>query len=127
MVKITYRNIGCSDNGSGKSESIKGQPPKYTQIGVAEGPKKPVEVHRRDLSKKPHEGPPIEAWKPSTPAGILLNDFIANIHLGYHLTDDEARSSLDTGLVELVEHGQHSSNGIFLTDDGYFLIAAHRV
>ncbi len=37
----------------------------------------------------------------------------------------EARENLYKGLVEIVSYGGHSSNGLLITEDGYFLTARH--
>ncbi|MDP3698499.1 MAG: hypothetical protein Q8R47_02845 [Nanoarchaeota archaeon] len=54
-----------------------------------------------------------------------LDDFLANAKSN-SLTDEQAKRNLEEGVVELVNYdGQHSSNGLLITDDGYFLTAGH--
>ncbi len=55
-----------------------------------------------------------------------LDDFLANAK-NNSLTDEEARKNLEEGVIELVESGEHSSNGLLISDDGYFLTARHCV
>lgn len=55
-----------------------------------------------------------------------LDDFLENAKSN-SLTDEQAQKNLEEGVVELVKNGQHSSNGLLITDDGYFLTARHCV
>jgi len=56
-----------------------------------------------------------------------LDRFIQQIYWGDDLTVEQSRKNLGKGLVEIVKYGQHSSNGILITGDGYFLTAEHCV
>ena len=55
-----------------------------------------------------------------------LDDFLTNAK-NNSLTANEARKNLEEGVIELVKYGKHSSNGLLITDDGYFLTARHCV
>lgn len=55
-----------------------------------------------------------------------LDDFLTNAK-NNSLTVEEARKNLEEGVVELVKYGEHSSNGLLISDDGYFLTARHCV
>ena len=55
-----------------------------------------------------------------------LRNFTQNIYWGNSLTPHQARKNLEEGILELVDlDGNHSSNGLLLTDDGYFITSAH--
>jgi hypothetical protein len=57
-----------------------------------------------------------------------LKKFIQNVYYGEGLSDNQARTNLEEGLVEMVYgNGSHASNGLLLTDDGYFLTSRHCV
>ena len=53
-----------------------------------------------------------------------LDDFLASAQ-DNSLTDEQAKKNLEEGVIELLEYGRHSSNGLLITDDGYFLTAKH--
>ena len=56
-----------------------------------------------------------------------LDDFLAHAETN-SLTDLLAKKNLEEGVVELVyNNGEHSSNGLLISDDGYFLTARHCV
>ena len=57
----------------------------------------------------------------------LLEQFMGELHIGSSLMVDDARERIDQSLIELHVMGQHSSNGLLITDDGYFLTAYHCV
>ena len=61
------------------------------------------------------------------PTAKTLNEFIQQFHWGENLIKDKALSNLEDGLVEIVDQGQHSSNGLLITNSGYFLTARHCV
>jgi S1-C subfamily serine protease len=54
-----------------------------------------------------------------------LDDFIRNIYVADGLRTQDAQRSVAESLVELTYYGQHSSNGLLITDDGYFFTALH--
>ncbi len=59
---------------------------------------------------------------------LALQDFINNFHWGSDLSDINARNNLELGLVEITdEDGYHSSNGLLITNNGYFVTNYHCV
>ncbi|MBI5072785.1 trypsin-like peptidase domain-containing protein [Candidatus Woesearchaeota archaeon] len=56
-----------------------------------------------------------------------LDTFIQNIYFADGLTPAESQKNIAESLVEIRYYRQHSSNGILVTDDGYFLTALHCV
>lgn len=55
----------------------------------------------------------------------VLDKCIQQVYWGESLSEDEARRNVREGVIELMIRGQHSSNGLLLTDNGYFLTAKH--
>ena len=55
-----------------------------------------------------------------------LDDFLTNAK-NNSLTSEQAKKNLREGIIELIKNEQHSSNGLLITDDGYFLTARHCV
>ncbi|MBI4147520.1 serine protease [Candidatus Woesearchaeota archaeon] len=55
-----------------------------------------------------------------------LDDFLTNAK-NNSLTSEQAKKNLNEGIIELIENEQHSSNGLLITDNGYFLTARHCV
>ncbi len=64
-----------------------------------------------------------------TPTEIadLIHRFLHELHQGNNLTPEQARQRAEKNLVEIQMYGQHSSNGLLITTDGYFLTAYHCV
>jgi hypothetical protein len=56
-----------------------------------------------------------------------LDSFIQQIYWGEDLELNEAKRNLEEGVVEIIKYGKHTSNGLLITDDGYFLTALHCV
>ncbi len=56
-----------------------------------------------------------------------LDAFIQNIYHADGLCREDAQRNVAESLVELTYFGQHSSNGLLITNDGYFLTAWHCV
>ena len=56
-----------------------------------------------------------------------LEQFIQQFYWGEHLTISQAERNLNESLVEITHYGEHSSNGLLITDNGYFLTAKHCV
>jgi len=57
---------------------------------------------------------------------FLLDEFIKNIYFGEDLTQKESMRNLEEGLVEIIyNNGNHASNGLLITENGYFLTAKH--
>ena len=56
-----------------------------------------------------------------------LENFVQLVYLGEELSDEEARKNLLDGTIEITDAGSHSSNGLLITNDGYFLTAQHCV
>lgn len=55
-----------------------------------------------------------------------LRKFILQLYHGENLTPAQSRQSLEESVVELTDPwGGHSSNGILITNSGYFLTALH--
>lgn len=53
-----------------------------------------------------------------------LDDFLTNAQ-NSDLSYAQAQKNLEEGVIELVKYGKHYSNGLLITDDGYFLTARH--
>src|SRR4030042_10156 len=60
-------------------------------------------------------------------AAAALDSVIQNVYLGELLSEAEAKRNLELGLVEILENERHTSNGLLLTSDGYFLTPKHCV
>lgn len=59
---------------------------------------------------------------------FLLDEFIKNIYFGEDLTLKESKKNLEEGLIEIIyNNGVHHSNGLLITENGYFLTAKHCV
>ena len=56
-----------------------------------------------------------------------LEQFIQQFYWGEHLTISQAERNLNESLVEITYYGEHSSNGLLITENGYFLTAKHCV
>lgn len=54
-----------------------------------------------------------------------LDEFIQQFYWGEGLKQDESRKNLEEGIIEITHYGNHSSQGILITEDGYFLTAKH--
>jgi len=54
-----------------------------------------------------------------------LYGFINQIYWAEDLRPDESIKNLEESVVELTMCGRHSSNGLMITEDGYFLTAKH--
>jgi len=58
-------------------------------------------------------------------AARALEGFIQLLYWGDDITSKESEKNLEDSLIELLHNCAHSSNGLLLTDDGYFLTAKH--
>lgn len=56
-----------------------------------------------------------------------LDGFIQQIYWGGNITAEQSQKSLEESLIELTKYKRHSSNGVLITDNGYFLTAQHCV
>ncbi len=57
-----------------------------------------------------------------------LSDFLQNFYWGEMLSVEQAKANLRSGVLELVDnYGRHRSNGLLLTQNGYFLTNYHCV
>ncbi|QQS23320.1 trypsin-like peptidase domain-containing protein [bacterium] len=57
-----------------------------------------------------------------------LAEFANNFYWGNFLSDQEAKTNLERGIVEIVgEGGGHSSNGLLITRNGYVITSHHCV
>jgi len=54
-----------------------------------------------------------------------LDEFVQSVYWGDDIKPLQARKSLERGLVEITCFYQHSSNGLLITENGYFITAAH--
>ncbi|MFH1637186.1 MAG: trypsin-like serine protease [Candidatus Woesearchaeota archaeon] len=54
-----------------------------------------------------------------------LETFVQQLYWGENLNPEKSKQNISSGIVEITEFGQHSSNGILITSDGYFLTAKH--
>lgn len=64
-----------------------------------------------------HQSPEVEA----------LDLFIQQLYSAEALTPAVSKQTVEESVVEIRIHGQHSSNGLLVTDNGYFLTARHCV
>src|SRR3989338_4350191 len=58
---------------------------------------------------------------------LALEQFIQNYYHSDSLTNQQAYTKLQNGVVEITLFGQHSSNGLLITENGYILTAKHCV
>src|SRR3989338_91329 len=58
---------------------------------------------------------------------LALEQFIQNYYHSNSLTNQQAYTKLQNGVVEITMFGQHSSNGLLITENGYILTAKHCV
>lgn len=63
----------------------------------------------------------------SREAITALDGFIQQLYWGEGLSPEKTKTNIYGGLVEIVKDGMHSSNGILITTNGYFLTAKHCV
>jgi S1-C subfamily serine protease len=56
---------------------------------------------------------------------VALDSFIQNFYLGEDLKPEESKKRIENGIVELLQYNQHSSNGLLVTKNGYFITARH--
>ncbi len=57
-----------------------------------------------------------------------LSDFLQNFYWGEMLSVEQAKANLKSGVLELTDaYGRHRSNGLLLTQNGYFLTSYHCV
>ncbi|MDI6737507.1 MAG: serine protease [Nanoarchaeota archaeon] len=56
-----------------------------------------------------------------------LEDFVQNLYWGESISAKESKKRLEEGLIEARQCGQHSFNGLLVTDNGYFITARHCV
>lgn len=63
------------------------------------------------------------------PADItrVIHRFLHELHEGDRLTPEQARRRIEENVIEIEMYGQHSSNGLLITENGYFLTAYHCV
>ncbi len=54
-----------------------------------------------------------------------LDQFVMNMNTGLLLSKKESLSNLERGLIELTNGRRHRSNGLLITENGYFLTARH--
>lgn len=66
----------------------------------------------------------VRRWELSA---SVLGNFIQQVYWGDNLSERESKHSLQKGLLEIRHRGQHSSNGILISRNGYFLTAKHCV
>ena len=57
----------------------------------------------------------------------MLGNFIQQVYWGNDLVEKDSKRNLEEGLVEIVCGKDHSSNGLLISDNGYFLTANHCV
>jgi hypothetical protein len=55
----------------------------------------------------------------------LLEKFVQQIYWAEDMTSEQSKRNIHEGLVELICHGHHSSNGLLITNNGYFITAGH--
>ena len=65
----------------------------------------------------------FEKDKESVP---LLEKFLGELYIGARLATPEARRTIEESLLELTIHGGHTSNGLLITQNGYFITAFQR-
>lgn len=54
----------------------------------------------------------------------MIDDFIEN--KTRRLTVDESKKNIENSLIEITDsYGRHSSNGLFISENGYFITAKH--
>src|SRR3989338_7604978 len=58
---------------------------------------------------------------------LALEQFIQNYYHSNSLTNQQAYTKLQNGVVEITMFGQHSSNGLLITENGYILTEKHCV
>ncbi|MFH0798203.1 MAG: serine protease [Candidatus Woesearchaeota archaeon] len=56
-----------------------------------------------------------------------MHYYVQQIYWAEDISVDESKYSIESNVVELVRYGQHSSNGLLVTTNGYFLTACHCV
>ena len=56
----------------------------------------------------------------------VFEELVGQNHMK-NIEKNESEKNIEESLIEIVVEGQHSSNGILITDDGYFLTAKHCV
>jgi S1-C subfamily serine protease len=54
-----------------------------------------------------------------------LDEFINSFYWGKDMNPTEAKRNVEHGVVEIISHCCHSSNGLLITEDGYFITAKH--
>ncbi len=69
------------------------------------------------LNKKPDNGALVR----------MLDDFVNQVYWGEDLAIESSKRNLEDSVVELKRYGFHSSNGLLISNDGYFLTAYHCV
>jgi hypothetical protein len=73
----------------------------------------------KPTNMSPESVPPVQDLE-------ALEGFVQQIFRGECLSKEQAKKSLEEGLIELVySSGQHCSNGLMITENGYFLTARH--
>jgi S1-C subfamily serine protease len=55
----------------------------------------------------------------------MLENFIQQLYWGYNLDSNESKKNLEESLIEITKYGKHASNGILISENGYFLTAKH--
>ncbi len=56
----------------------------------------------------------------------ILNNFVLNLYHGEELLERDAHRNLRNGLIEIMaRNGNHSSNGLLISENGYFVTAKH--
>lgn len=56
-----------------------------------------------------------------------LKEFVNNFHWGDGLTDSQAKSNLENGIVEITDFEGTTCNGLLITENGYFITSYHCV
>jgi len=59
------------------------------------------------------------------PETEMLLKFVENLVFSQELNIEESKARIEESVIELVRYRQHSSNGILITENGYFLTAYH--
>jgi len=66
---------------------------------------------------------PLEMWR-KRKAAMALEEFIQKNWLE-DVSPNQSKQNIADGLVEILYRGNHFSNGLLVTDDGYFITAMH--
>lgn len=56
-----------------------------------------------------------------------MHYYVHQVYWADDMSAEQSKSNIESNVVELVSYGQHSSNGLLVTTNGYFLTANHCV